>query len=235
MTPFLLDLAIFGIVAFCAWRGYKNGLVRGVFGIVCLIISLAIANAAAQAYSKDALPILMPFASGLVDSTLSDMEENDIRYQPLAHDHDIDDPEFGTAYMALRQIGLPEVAAVNLAKQVSESTDGSSPHNAFIDLLAEKLTSTLSYVAVFAIAFLIPAIVFAVIGNLIGFVFSLPGLKYVDMVSGAVLGFVKGAIITLTIGLVIRYFGVLILPTLERTRLLSALVTNNAVANMFGL
>ena len=236
MTALLIDLAVIGTIAFCSWRGYKNGLIRGVFGVVSLIVALLVANIAAQAYSNDAKAMLMPFASGIIDTTLAEMKENDIEYQPLAHDHEIDDVDFGTAYSVLRQMGLPEAAAVGIAEQAIDLRDNSEEElSSFTEAIADKLTTTLSYVAVFGIAFLVLAIIFAIVGNLIGFVFSLPGLKLVDLISGAVFGFFKGIIIVYSIAVIIRYFGVLALTTLESTTLLNYLVNNNPIANILGL
>ncbi|MCL2628617.1 MAG: CvpA family protein [Oscillospiraceae bacterium] len=236
MTALLIDLAVIGTVAFCTWRGYKNGLIRGVFGIVSLIAALLVANIAAQAYSNDAKAMLMPFASGLIDTTLAEMKENDIEYQPVAHDHDNDDEDFGTAYTVLRQIGLPEAAAVSIAEQALElRNSGEEELSSFTDAVAEKLTTTLSYVAVFGIAFLLLSIIFAIVGNLIGFVFSLPGLKLVDVISGAVFGFFKGIIIVYSLAVIVRYFGILALSTLESTSLLNYLVNNNPIATLLGL
>lgn len=235
MTAFLIDLAVFGIIAFCAWRGYKNGLIRGVFGIVSLIIALFIANAAAQAYSKDIKAVIMPFASGLVDSTLSDMAENDIRYQAIEHDHGIEDYAFGESYTVLREIGLPEAAAVKIAEEVAVDPTIEEGIQFFIDSIADKLTNSLSYIAVFAVAFLLLAIIFSVLGNLFGFVFSLPGLKLVDTIAGSVLGLVKGVIIVLAIAMIARYFGLVAVSSLESTAVLEYLVNNNLIANMFGL
>jgi len=235
MTTFLIDLSVLGTVAFCTWRGYKNGLIRGVFGVVSLIVALLIANIAAQAYSDDAKDMLIPFASGLIDSTLSDMNEFDIEYQALAHDHEIDDADFGTAYTVLRLIGMPEAAAVHVAEQTLEPRETDREEMYFPDLVADRLTSAMSFVAVFGIAFLLIAIVFAVIGNLVGFVFSLPGLKLVDIISGCVFGFFKGVIIVYTVAVIIRYFGILILGTLERTTILNYIVNNNPIANLLGI
>ena len=235
MTALLIDLAVIGTIAFCAWRGYKNGLIRGVFGIVSLIVALLVANIAAQAYANDAKAMLMPFASGIIDTTLVEMKEKDIEYQPLAHDHEIDDEDFGIAYTVLRQIGLPEASAVSIAEQSLELRDSDEHTSSFTDAIAEKLTTTLSYVAVFGIAFLLLAIIFAIVGNLIGFVFSLPGLKLVDIISGAVFGFFKGLIIVYTIAVIVRYFGILALNTLERTSLLNYIVNNNPIAGILGL
>ena len=234
MVSFLIDLAVIGTIVFCGWRGYKNGLIRGVFGVVSLIVALFIANFAAQAYSGEAKNILMPFVSGILDSTLTDMSEEGIEYQALAHDHDIDDADFGTAYTALREIGLPESAAVRIAEQSLE-TVGSEERLSITDRIASRLSSTLSYVAVFGIAFLLIAIVFAVIGNLVGFVFALPGLRIVDIISGAALGLVKGMIIVLAVTVIIRYFGLIFLPTIEGTTLLRYFVNNNPIANMLGI
>jgi uncharacterized membrane protein required for colicin V production len=242
LTTLLIDLSILGTIAFCTWRGYKNGLIRGVFGVVSLIVSLLIANIAAQAYADEAKGMLMPFVSGIVDSTLTEMIEEGIEYQHLAHDHDIDDVDFGTAYTALRQIGLPEAAAVSIAEQALESAkqalenDVAGGVGTFLsDLIAERLSSALSFVAVFGVAFLLVAIIFAVIGNLVGVVFALPGLKLVDIIAGSVLGLLKGVIIVYTIAVIIRYFGLLAQTTLERTFFLNYLVNNNPIANMLGL
>jgi len=234
LTTFLIDLAIVGTVAFCAWRGYKNGLIRGVFGVVSLIVSLLVANIAAQAYSGEAKGMLMPFVSGMIESTMTDLSEEGIEYQALAHDHEIDDIDFGSAYTALRRIGLPEAAAVRIAEQSLEVEDEEA-EGYFSDVIADRLSTTLSYVAVFGIAFLLIAIVFAVIGNLVGFVFSLPGLKLVDIISGSILGFFKGVIIVYTISVIVRYFGLLVIERLERTTILNYLVNNNPIANLLGI
>jgi len=235
LTAFLIDVAVLGTVVFCAWRGYKNGLIRGVFGVVSLILSLFVANIAAQAYADEAKVMMMPFVSGIIDSTLTEMSDNDIVYQPLAHDHELDTADFGKAYTALRIIGIPEAAAVRVAERSIESLDLDEDGTSFPDLIADNLTHSFSFVAVFGIAFLLIAIVFAVIGNLVGFVFSLPGLKLVDIITGSVLGLFKGILIVYTVAVIIRYFGLLILETLEKTTILNYIVNNNPIANMLGV
>jgi len=234
LTTFLIDTAVVGTVAFCAWRGYKSGLIRGVFGVVSLIVALLIANIAAQAYSGEAKGMMMPFVSGYLESTITDMADEGIEYQALAHEHDIDDTDFGTAYTALRLVGLPEAAAVRIAEQSLEAREDESTRY-FADVIADKLSSTFSFIAVFGVAFLLLAIIFAVVGNLVGVVFSLPGLKLVDIISGSVLGLIKGIIIVYTIAVIVRYFGILITDTLEGTSILKNLVNNNPIAGMLGV
>jgi len=234
LTTLLIDLAVIGVIAFCVWRGFKNGLIRGVFGVVALILSLFIANIAASAYSDEAKNILTPFVGGMIDSTITDMAEDGVEYQALAHDHEIDDADFGTAYMALRQIGLPESAAVRIAEKSLE-VEEDEQFGYFSDVIADRLSSALSFVAVFGIAFLLLAIIFAVVGNLIGFVFALPGLKLVDTIAGSALGLIKGIIIVYTIAVIIRYFGLIVHSTIEGTAILRYIVNNNPIAALLGI
>ena len=234
MTTFLIDTAVVGTVAFCGWRGYKGGLIRGVFGVVSLIVALLIANIAAQAYSGEAKTMMVPFVSGVIDSTITEMGETGIEYQALAHDHEIDEVDFGTAYTALRLIGLPEAAAVNIAQQSLAAREGES-FRYYSDVVGDRLSSAFSYVAVFGIAFLLLAIAFAVVGNLVGVVFSLPGLKLVDIISGSALGLVKGLIIVYTIAVIIRYYGMFVIDRVEATSILIYLVNNNPIASMLGV
>ena len=234
MTTFAIDAAIIAVIAFCGWRGYKNGLIRGVFGIVALIASIFIANIAAEAYSEEFTGMLRPFISGIVESTLTEMKEKGIKYDPGANKHENKTEEFRTAYTVLRQLGMPEPSAIRTAELTAEQNEPDSGVY-FYDLVGDKLSSSLAYVAVFAVAFILLAIIFAVIGNLVGFVFSLPGLKFVDIVAGAAFGLVKGALIVITLAAVVRYFGLLALDTLEETTILNGLVNNNPVANMLGI
>jgi len=234
MTTLIIDLAIIGAVVFCGWRGFKSGLIRGVFGVVSLIAALLVANIAAQAYSGETKGMLMPFVGGIIDSTMTEIAEQGLEYQAIAHDHEVDDVDFGVAYTALRELGLPEAAAVRIAEQ-SIAIEEEEEENYFSDIIADRLSSAFSYVAVFGIAFLLIAIIFAVIGNLVGFVFALPGLKYVDMIAGTALGLFKGIIIVYTVAVIARYYGLLILSTLEETTVFKYIINNNPIANMLGL
>ena len=231
MLVFAIDVAVLATIAFCAWRGYKNGLIRGAFGVVALIVSLLIANIAAKAYSEEFTGILKPFIGGIVDTTIVGILDEGAAFKPEQHDHENKSREFGVAYTALRRIGLPEASAAHIAELAADNDVIGS----LSDPIADRLSSVLAFVAVFGIAFILLAIVFAVIGNLVGFVFSLPGLKLVDSITGVALGLVKGFLIVYALAVVVRYFGLLVSSTLEETSVLRYFVNNNPIANMLGL
>ena len=259
MLVLLIDLAVLGIVAFCGWRGYKNGLIRGVFSIVTLIVSLIVAGVVASAYSEEFTGVLTPFVGGIIDSALverpaeeaevgdadgddeDDADEDDEEEPRRVIEVDLsmyeDESEnFISAYSALRRIGLPEPSAARIAEQTVDDSGEDALAPAFLsDIIAEKLSSALAFAAVFGIAFVLLAIVFTVIGNLISFVFSLPGLKLLDIIAGAAFGVLKGLIIVYTLAAVARYLGVFAPEILEGSAVLRLLVNSNPVANSLGI
>jgi uncharacterized membrane protein required for colicin V production len=281
MTPLFIDIGIIGIIVFCAWRGFHNGLIRGAFGIVTLIVSLFIANTIARTYADEFTGVLTPFASGIVESTffgtadeeedidldlegvdldgvdLSGIDLSDIDLSELdLEDFDFGDVDLGdldlsevdlddialgdietvperflAAYLALRQLGLIDSAATHVAQLSSEDRSG----RFLPEVIGDNLALNFSYIALFGIAFLLSSIVFAVIGNLISFVFTLPGLRLVDRIAGVGLGFVKGLIIILAIGVVVRYFGVIFHETINETAILRHIANNNMLADILGV
>jgi len=252
MVVLALDLAVIAIVVFCGWRGYKNGLIRGVFGVVSLVVSLFLASVAATAYSTEFKEMLNPFVGGFVDSALveiigggadadADSESNaaanaDIDAGSEQREFEDESENFITAYTALRKIGLPEAAAERVAQMTTEDDEEQDTHPAFLsDLIADKLSSALAFAAVFGIAFLLLSIIFTVVGNLIGFVFSLPGLRLLDIIAGVAFGLAKGLIIVLALAAVVRYIGILAPETLAKTSVLKYLVNNNLIANRLGI
>lgn len=254
MTIFVIDFATIAIVAFCGWRGYKNGLIRGVFGIAALIASLFIANIAAKAYSEEFVGMLKPFVGGIVESAITDLSDEENEDGPETLEDNEDDEfenepeEFVTTYKVLRSIGLPKSVAVRIAGAVAspESDEDGGANDAVEEregitrvrlprLIADNLSDKLAYVAVFGVAFVLLAIIFAVIGNLINFVFSLPGLRLVDAIAGTVFGIAKGLIIVLALTAVLRYFGIVAYDTIGSTSVLNYLINNNIIADKLGI
>ena len=233
-----LDAAIVLIVIFCSWRGFKSGIIRGVCGVLVLVVSIFAANIVATAYSNEFTGMLKPFVGGVVDNVLQpkEAEEGDEEEKrPVVYPEGFKDKseEYKEAYTAMWKIGLPMKAAENIAEQVEENYSGVKRQLA--EEITDKLCSRIAYIAVFGICFVLVAILFAVIGNILNFAFSLPGLKLLDGLAGLAFGLAKGAIIVLVACVVIRYFGLVAQDMIESTRLLNFFVNNNPIANILGI
>ena len=234
----IINLVLVAIVLFCGWRGWRNGFIRGIFGLLALVVALYGANFLASAYSGEFAGMLKPFVGGVVDTTFADMIEERAAGLPgaMAPARTTDeDAAFDTSVTMLRRIGLPVPAAEHISYQVAGVGTGRIA-GLVTEAITTRLSATLSFVVIFAIAFLLLMIIFSVVGNLINLVFTLPGLRLLDAVAGALFGLFKGVFIILVFGAIIRYIGVF-LPEewLADSGLLNYLIHNNPIANFLGI
>ena len=262
--PLLLDLFVIIIIALCVWSGFRSGLIRGVFGIAGLIVAVIVANIVATAYAEEFSGMLKPFVGGVVETTITDIVDEGIdldavggidlealgidgiegigEFDITAIDPDdlpgglsLQDIDYATIYTTLRQIGLPESPSSRIAEVVSEALEERFSVGVFAENITERLANTLSYIMLFGLTFLLISIIFAVIGNIVGLAFVLPGLRQLDAIGGAGLGLIKGLIIVFAISAVMRYLGLFISTTLHQTTILQFFVNRNPIANILGI
>lgn len=246
----LIDIVLVLIVVFFAWRGFKNGFIRGIFGILAIVIAIYGANLVAKAYSGDFKGMLEPFVSGVVDKAVSDIISTDDDAESSDSEQTTDDAAatedttdvaeggksksvYEVSYTALRNIGISEAAARQISEKVGGKIDDIGSKMSAD--LTSTLCSALAYIAVFAVAFILLAIIFAVIGNIFNLAFSIPGIEAVDKIIGLVLGILKGLLIILVLAVIIRYFGLLASDTIEKTAVLKYILNINPLASILGV
>ncbi len=251
-----IDIALVLVVAFSAWRGFRNGFIRGIFGVLAIIIAIYGANLIAKTYSNEFTSMLEPFVSGVVDKSITgvltdETSEDGTDFEILDSENTAEDTALTEAdgdialaeqthtevytisYKALRAIGVSEEASKQLADKVDSEIE--SVGQQLSNNLTQKLCEALAYIAVFGISFILIAIIFAVIGNVVNLAFSLPGIEMVDKIIGLVMGLLRGLLVLLVLGVVIRYLGLLSSETFEETVLLNYIVNNNPIANILGI
>jgi uncharacterized membrane protein required for colicin V production len=247
-----IDVIIVLLVAFCAWRGFKSGIIRGVCGVLALVLALFGANIVATAYSGEFTGMLRPFVGGVVDKTIEGIlspgsnDEDDEDAQNPDDTDDADDtqtqpeepeeiPEgvFDLSLATLKKLGMFESAAKLVAGKISDETD--SAGYGLSGVITDKLCAAIAYIAVFGIAFILLAIIFAVLGNLLNFVFSIPGFEKLDKIIGVVFGLARGALMVLAAAVILRYVGLANSALINDTRILKYLIENNPVADVLGL
>ena len=241
-----IDLILVGIILLCVWRGFKSGIIRGVCSIVALVIAIFGANLVATAYSGEFTGMLSPFVSGVVDTVIMDIlyPSADDSETVTANTPSAISPRSGraeklstydVAFAALRKIGLPENASVKVAELVSGGDSEPVPGISIAERISDKLCSVLAFAAVFGVCFILLSIIFAVLGNLINLVFSIPGLEQLDSLLGMALGLVRGLVIVLVAAAVIRYVGLVTSSLIDRTVLLKYLINANPIASILGI
>ena len=229
-----LDLAIVAIVALCAWRGFRTGIINGVSWIVALVIAIYGANLVSTAYYSEFSDMLEPFAQGVVENTLNGSGDDDSD-AIISPDMTLDELEgldvYEVSRAALEKLGIADGPAEEIAREVAETNDrvGTQMTAELTALLCDRA----AFVAVFAIAFAIIAIVFTIIGNIFDLSFGLPGHENLNHITGAALGIIRGIIIILVIGCIGRYLGLLIsAEAMDKTLIFRHLVETNKLAEL---
>ena len=230
----VIDLILLAILAFFIWRGYKDGLVVGICGIIAVFISLFAGNLLANAYYADFTGVLEPFVTGIVDGAVSDAtssKEEDNAFI-VAPENRMD--TYWISFAALRNLGISENAAEQIASDVHE--EETRVGRALCDKLTEKLCEKLMFVAIFAIGFTLVFIIFAFVGNLLSLSLELPGLELAYTIGGVITGMIKGILIILFLTCICRYFGILLGEELiSKTFILEWLMNSNPIAVLIGV
>lgn len=257
----ILDAVVIIIALFCAWRGWRKGIIGGLCSILAIIVSFYGANLIASTYSAEFTGIVEPFAHGIVDTMVNkvvgssqgedtaedetvelasvegeESEEETRTERPLVVVLSEEEKQdvYSVAFAVLRQVGFHEDTAANVAQKAVEVADmvGSD----LSEFLAEQLCGIVAYIGVFIIAFVLISILFAVVGNVLDLVFNLPGIELVNRILGLVLGLSFAFCILQFVGCVARFTGIIISDeTINSTMLFKYFVDNNYLAAFIGL
>lgn len=238
----LLDLLLLGVIALCAWRGYKNGILVGAVSIVGIVACICAGNIMAETYDDEFASVPQSIGSGLVDSystrilmadyaNVIEGEDDDLVVRLTAEQKtDV----YAVSRAVCRQFGFAEAVSDSIAQRVAAQTN--TVNQAMNHVLATEICLQISHAAIFAIVFLLTIIILAALRNTLDLYLSLPGLEIVNRVLGAVIGGAKGLIYVLLFAVFLRYAGMLISDEVIQGSLLTkALTEHNLIANILGI
>ena len=231
--PTILTVILIAIPVFCAWRGYKGGIIRSACGILAIILALFCGNIVANMYSTDFDGMLSPFVNGMVDGAENTVLTNDDKAVVQLDNKEKGDV-YSVSYAIFRQMGVVDNAAARMAEEIKAECTNVDQN--MCDTIGKNLSARFSYILVFCVAFALVAIIFAVIGNVINISFQIPLFGIAEPILGTVLGVVKGIIIMYAVAMFMRYLGIVIPDeALEGTEFVFKLVNENPVADKFGI
>lgn len=225
MIHWIIDIVLLLILLGCMWKGYRNGLIPGVFMLLALFASLYGAKLVAETYSEEFTSILEPFASGLTDRAMRELEDEEV-----LKGNDV----YAASKAILEEIGFMGTAAENIAGELEKEADETG--HVLRAAMVKRLCIDVAYTLTLVIAFVLLAIAFAVLGNLISLSFHIPGLEVINGILGAIFGLGEGAVFAFFIAWIIRFGGMLLKPeVVEETILLKWLQSVNPLVEFFGL
>ena len=224
----ITDLVLVVIVSYCAWRGFKDGIMLSLFGVLAMLISLYGANLVATVYYSEFTGMLQPFVGGIMDNSISetvgDEEEADLIIE-LTDEEKTD--VYAVSYASVKNLGVSDSASKLIAEDVALKIDRVG--QLMSDSITERLSNRFAFTAIFGIVFILLIIVFTVIGNVVNLSFALPGYEKIDSFTGLALGLLKGVVILFFIACLFRYVGIILLKnTVENTALFKWLINKQS-------
>ena len=222
----VLSLLFLSILIFCAWSGYKKGLVMGIFSLIAFVVSVYGANLLSQTYSGEVKVVnktVRP-AMGIDSANLS------------VKDYFAQNPGRETEFCTLTYNGMGIYESTS-EQMADEAVTYAKENNAeLIDAVVEVLCRRISYVGGFIIAFVMILILLTVIGNIPNISFQIPNHELLNDIGGAVAGFVQGLAFCLIIGWALRFVGLLVSQeTLSNTFLVSWFMDRTIFVHLLGI
>jgi uncharacterized membrane protein required for colicin V production len=223
----IIDIALLAIISLCAWRGWRKGLILSVSGIVALIVAFYVSNLIADTYSREFVPGLRPFVSGLVDTSVD-------KVLPTGESVDFNDGDAAKlGGKVVEQMGILGETAKKLSDSIK--AEGAENLTELRKTISDLITEKLAYVLVLVASFVLIVIVITVVANVINLAFQLPGLRLVNDIGGAIFGVLKGLIFAWAIAWAISFLGAFLPEDMVKgTVVLEWLITSNPIVAILG-
>ena len=236
----VIDLVLIAILVICAWSGYKKGLLMGIGGVLVIVVGIYGANLLANVFSYDLEPALRPFVFGYAEGVINNdsavreqlgWSRYDYSMEDLLSQHPDRQEEFcQTSYETMgidgATAGSMARRAVTYAQESGGTVTGAMKH---------ILSQTVSYVAIFIVAFLLIVIILTVLGNLPNLSYKIPQLDLVNDIAGALLGLVTGFLFCVTLVWALKFLGLLLGDALAESRVGGWLLSKNYLLPYLGL
>ena len=237
----VIDLVLIAIVLICIWTGYKKGLLMGIGGILCIVVAIYGANLLANVFSYDLEPAVRPFLYGYVEG-VNQGRDSEVRERMGwdRYDYSVEDllsqhPDRQEEYCrtCYEVVGIESRTAQSMAERAVTYAreSGGTVTGAMKHILSESV----SYVAIFIVAFLLIIIILTVIGNLPNLSYKIPGLDLVNDIAGAVLGLATGFLFCVLLVWALKFMGLLLGDALSESGIGGWLLEKNHLLPYLGI
>lgn len=204
---YLFDIAIILILAFCAWRGAKKGLIL----MLCSLIGIFVAFFGARFVSTQFYePVANVIQPAIHQSILGAGEDGS---QKAAFSNSTQDTySLEELLDILQQSELFTGLSQLLEDAVDNDTIREDAGNTASEALATYLSRVIAKAGLFALTFLVLLLVWFLLGHLLDLAFKLPVLSAVNWIGGLVLGLLKAVLMVMVLIWIFQLAGVISNP-----------------------
>ena len=236
----ILTLLFLGIILFCAWTGYKKGMIMGVGSLLIFVVSVYFANLLSTTFSGEVIDALRPFASGYVETEIVDkvvrpalgIDMTNLSVTDFMAMNPGKEQMF--CQLIFENMGIYEPTAEQMANEsiLYAQQFGWGIEDSAVEILCIRV----AYAAGFILSFVMVIIILTAIGNIPNLSFKIPGFDTLNDISGAILGLAQGFCLCLFIAWGLKFTGILISQDiLADTGLVSWFMSRTVLVNILGI
>lgn len=236
----ILTLLFLGIILFCAWTGYKKGMIMGVGSLLIFVVSVYFANLLSTTFSGEVIDALRPFASGYVETEIVDkvvrpalgIDMTNLSVTDFMAMNPGKEQQF--SQLIFENMGIYEPTAEQMANEsiLYAQQFGWGIEDSAVEILCIRV----AYAAGFILSFVMVIIILTAIGNIPNLSFKIPGFDTLNDISGAILGLAQGFCLCLFIAWGLKFTGILISQDiLADTGLVSWFMSRTVLVNILGI
>jgi uncharacterized membrane protein required for colicin V production len=203
MLSLSLSLAVILILIFCAWQGFKKGLILTICSLVAVLVAANAGGRVATRFAGEAsdklLPVLNWLPEAKIDEAILEVIEE---YGPIDDDSDAIEAVCVRSYDKIGITGsfqkiLVEKAIgdINIEKDLKTS-------------IADNFLYAMAYLILCIFGFLVVYILLSLLYHFVAALIQLPSLGLVDKIGGAILGLTFGLIMMCACGWAMRFIGI---------------------------
>ena len=223
----IINLVLLGIIVICAWQGFKKGIIMGIIGVLVIILSLYGAQLLSNTFSSEVLPVLRPFISGVMDTSIEETAYEVLGFEPDENgDYSVSlslndlmesQPESRVEICrwVYRDLGLYDTLANDMAQRAVDYADQNAAD--ISSSVTDVLCQSIAWYGAFILAFILIFAVLTVIVNLTNLSFRIPYVGIINDLGGLAIGVYMGLLFCSLVLWILQFAGVLLPEDTLRT------------------
>lgn len=202
-----IDLVLAALLLLFVWHGARRGLVRGIMGLVSVLVALIGAAILSSHFAQPVTDLVFPRVQEYAVSYLAGAEAEAGTVASADSGAETQLPEelteaFGDLYDTLRRFGVSEETIDGVTQSMAQSAVSAAERAAYA--LVESIVRAALYLAFFLVLLLLCRLLTAALHELCG----LPILWQLNLLGGAALSLIKGVLLIYLVLYLAPRFGV---------------------------
>ncbi len=238
-TGVLISILSIFFLAYMVMRGWHNGIVHSLVGILVFVAAFAIANKLSVSYAPQFQKAIEPMITGIVDDasmkaigqkarTIKDENGEKVEL-PIEVPEEYDGSVYMACVLSFREIGFDRQLTERLAHEIAE--DQTEVDARMREKITAKTAAVVAFVLVFVMICALILIAAGALINLFNLNIHFPGYELLSRIGGAAMSFFLGLLVIYGVCWILRFLGAIV-PENFNSGILNLFLKNNPLENI---